>query len=152
MKIFLDADSCPLRVRSIILKASQRLKIPTYFVANVPISVEGSEYAEFVLVEQGPDIADDYIYDHAEVGDLVITRDIPLAAKLVEKKLAVINDRGVEYTQDNVQSRLSIRDFMYDMREAGFVVEKTSNFSEKDLRLFASTFDKLITKMSKFTK
>lgn len=149
MKIYLDADSCPLRVRNIILKASQRLKIPTFFIANTEISVDGSDYAEFVLVDAGADVADDYIYDKARPGDLVITRDIPLAAKLVENGLTVINDRGTEYDKDNVQARLSMRDFMQEMREVGVFDEKTSSFSDKDLRLFASCFDRVLTRMLK---
>lgn len=115
MIIWVDADSCPIRVREIIVKAAFRLSILAVFVANREIPLRKHKYIGLVITEKSEQSADIYIVECAKIGDLVITRDIPLAARLVNNGIAVINDRGMSFTKDNVNERLSIRNFMYEV-------------------------------------
>ena len=120
MKILVDADSCPRPARELILKTAVRRRIKTIFAANRPIpgigGPDGSlgDLALMELCPAGEGAADDRIVELAESGDLVITRDIPLASRLVETgaPILVIDDRGQIYTRENIRERLSLRDFM----------------------------------------
>lgn len=149
MTIWVDADSCPVRVREIICKASLRLSVTAVFVANRLIPVASHELINFVVTSGDEQSADNYIIEHSKKGDLVITRDIPLAATLVELGIAVINDRGVLFTPDNVRERLSMRDFMYEVRSNGLMTDKMGAFNKKDLQNFSNTFDSVLTKLLK---
>ena len=149
MTIWVDADSCPVRVREIICKASLRLSVTAVFVANRLIPVASHELINFVVTSGDEQSADNYIIEHSKKGDLVITRDIPLAAALVELGIAVINDRGVLFTPDNVRERLSMRDFMYEVRSNGLMTDKMGAFNKKDLQNFSNTFDSVLTKLLK---
>lgn len=149
MTIWIDADSCPVRVRQIVCKASLRLSVPLVFVANRSIPVTNHELIGFVKTDEKEQSADNYIIASSKKGDLVITRDIPLAATLVELGIAVINDRGLLFTPDNVRERLSIRDFMYEVRSNGLLTDRMSVFSKKDLQNFSNTFDSVLTKLLK---
>lgn len=149
MTIWVDADSCPVRVREIICKASLRLSVIAVFVANRLIPVASHELINFVVTSGDEQSADNYIIEHSKKGDLVITRDIPLAATLVGLGIAVINDRGVLFTPDNVRERLSMRDFMYEVRSNGLMTDKMGAFNKKDLQNFSNTFDSVLTKLLK---
>lgn len=149
MTIWVDADSCPVRVREIICKASLRLSVTAVFVANRLIPVASHELINFVVTSGDEQSADNYIIEHSKKGDLVITRDIPLAVALVELGIAVINDRGVLFTPDNVPERLSMRDFMYEVRSNGLMTDKMGAFNKKDLQNFSNTFDSVLTKLLK---
>ncbi|MFY7930270.1 MAG: YaiI/YqxD family protein, partial [Oligoflexus sp.] len=98
---------------------------------------------------KGQDVADSYIVAHAQLGDLVITQDIPLAAELVAKNIHAINPRGELYTPANVRERLNMRDFMDGMRGAGLVTGGPPPFNEKDKQLFANSLDRLLTKLNR---
>ncbi len=143
MNIWIDADSCPRKVREIICKAARRTGVPARFVANRDIPLPGSDerFVEMIRVEQDGMDADGYILDHAERGDLVVTRDIPLAAELVERGFRVLNDRGAVYNSENIRERLSVRNFMQGLREAGLPQAEAGQFGERDVRQFANTFD-----------
>lgn len=149
MTIWVDADSCPVRVRQIISKASLRLLVRLVFVANRLIPIASHELVEFVKTGEEEQSADRYIMASSKEGDLVITRDIPLAANLVELGIAVINDRGLLFTPDNVRERLSIRDFMYEVRSNGLMTDRMGTFNQKDLQKFSNTFDTVLTKLLK---
>ena len=95
--------------------------------------------------------ADSLILEEAGMQDLVITRDIPLAAELVGNGIRVINDRGTVYTEENVRERLSWRDFMADLRDKGMFIPENDRFSERDLREFANAFDRELTRLSRMT-
>ena len=151
MTIWIDADSCPVRVRQIVCKASLRLSVPLVFVANRSIPVTNHELVGFVKTDEKEQSADNYIIASSKKGDLVITRDIPLAATLVGLGVAVINDRGVLFTPDNIRERLSIRDFMYEVRSNGLMTDRMSTFSKKDLQNFSNTFDSVLTKLLKMS-
>ncbi|MGP1439124.1 MAG: YaiI/YqxD family protein [Treponema sp.] len=149
MTIWIDADSCPVRVRQIVCKASLRLSVPLVFVANRPIPITNHELVSFVQTDDKEQSADNYIVAYSKKGDLVITRDIPLAASLVEKGVVVINDRGFLFTADNVRERLSVRDFMYEVRSNGLMTDRMGVFNKKDIQNFSNTFDSVLTKLIK---
>ena len=150
MTIWGDADSCPVRVREIIVKASLRLSVPTVFVANRDIPVTTHAFIRSVVTSSSEQSADSYIVSHAIAGDLVVTRDIPLATQLVEAGLAVINDRGTEFNKDTIRERLSIRNFMYEAHLFGLSNDKVGQFGKKDVQKFSATFDKVLTRLMRF--
>ena len=146
MKIWIDADACPKAIKEIVYKASERLRIETILVANQAIAKPRSPMIKSIVVDKGPDVADQYIVDEMDPDDLVITQDIPLADLVVTKGGLAINPRGDIYTEASIKERLSIRDFMTDLRDAGMQTGGPKSFSEQDKRKFASSFDKIINK------
>jgi len=152
MKIFVDADSCPKEIRNIIMKAGERTAVPAVFVANHVIPDLG-ERTELVVVPPGEGKADEYILDRAGCGDLVVTRDIPLAAELVHKKVTVINDRGERFTKENIGERLSLRNHMKTLREHGMAPGLGGKqFGEREKKRFADTFNRELTRLRKKIK
>ncbi|KJG55019.1 hypothetical protein UA42_22980, partial [Photobacterium kishitanii] len=119
MKIWVDADACPNVVKEILFRAADRAKIHVTLVANQYIRTPPSPFLRSIQVEQGFDVADNYIVQQAEVGDLVITADIPLADELITKGAHALNPRGELYTKDTIKQRLQMRDFMETMRSSG---------------------------------
>ncbi len=146
MKIWIDADACPRPVKDVTFKAGARLSIAVKVVANKAMHVPAGEGVQMIQVPGGPDVADDYIVDHAEPGDVAITADIPLAARLVPMKVVVLNNRGEEYDEENIAERLSVRDFMSDLRDAGVMTGGPKAYSDKDKRLFANALDRALTR------
>lgn len=144
MKVWIDADACPRAVKEIIFKASFKRELHVILVANSFMSIPHSPHIRFIQVEAGDDMADSYIVEHVEEGDLVITADIPLAAFIVEKKAIGINPRGELYTEENVKERLSMRNFMSELREAGMDTGGPAPFGVKDRESFANSFSKII--------
>lgn len=147
MEIWVDADACPRIVKEVILRAAQRLKVPTTFVANSPQHLPRQDLLNFVQVEKGQDVADSYIVAKAKPGDLVITQDIPLAAELIALRIHAINPRGELYTESNVRERLNMRDFMDQMRGAGLASGGPPPLNDRDRQLFANSLDRLLTKL-----
>jgi uncharacterized protein YaiI (UPF0178 family) len=146
LKIWIDGDAMPGEVKEIILRAAQRLKVPTVLVANKNVQVGNSPFVTFVRVTQGPDVADAYIVAESAPGDFCVTADIPLAAALAEKGLTVIDPRGDLYSPDTVGERLAMRDFMAGLREAGVQTSGPAPFDAKAKQKFAARFDHLINK------
>lgn len=149
MNIFVDADSCPALIRPLIEKAAERRSVTTVFVANRPVPVRKSPFLSFILTGKEEGSADDWIVAHVKEGDLVITRDIPLAARLLELKATVINDRGLRFTDDNIKSRLSERDLMKEFYQSGLAVQGLRSYGKREVFEFANCFDAVLTKMLK---
>ena len=147
MKIWVDADACPGPVRDILLRAAQRLKIPTVFVANKRLSLPRSELISTVQVGAGLDVADSYIASSAQAGDLAVTQDIPLASQLVPKGVVVLDPRGELFTEENISERLSVRNFMQELRESGVMTGGPGGFSAQDRQQFASALDRELTRL-----
>lgn len=148
MRIWIDADAAPRPVKDIVARAASRLELPCVLVANQRLRPPANNrFVTAEWVDGGPDVADDYIAEHAEPGDLAITADIPLAARLVEKKVVVIDPRGTEYTPGNIGERLSVRDFMDGLRQTGVETGGPSSYGERDKREFAGAFDRILTKL-----
>lgn len=146
MRIWVDADAAPRDVKDIVARAAARLQIETVFVANQRLFVPlNNPHVKAVCVDGGPDVADRYIADMAERGDVAVTADIPLAAILVEKGLAVLDPRGVLYSEENVRERLSIRDFMDSLRSSGVETGGPKAFGPRDKQAFAAALDRVLT-------
>ncbi|QEN06231.1 YaiI/YqxD family protein [Thiospirochaeta perfilievii] len=144
MRIWVDADSCPVKIREIISKAAKRVEIEALYVANRVIPVQEHDYIRKIVTSNEDQSADKYILDNIKESDIVITRDIPLADELVNEGLTVLNDRGDIYTKENIKERLSIRDFMKEARELGLGYESTNRFGPKDVQNFSNSFDKIL--------
>jgi len=149
MKIWVDADACPRVIKEIVFRASERLELPVCLVANQPLAKHHSRLVSSVVVAGGFDVADDYIVEHATPEDLVITADIPLAARIVEKGAVGLDPRGELYTEENVGERLSMRDLMQELRGAGMIQGGPAQFSNTDRQRFASSLDSLLNRMLK---
>lgn len=175
ISLWIDSDSLPTKHRQIIIKRIIKEQINTCFVADRQLSdvlaaaeedvvtkrkplrdkLSKEELRQIksvlsmVVVNSGPDSADDYIVNNSNIGSFCITHDIPLAARLVEKGLTVIDDRGTTYTKENIKERLSIRDTMTTLREMGINTDKQTPFDQKTLNKFANSFDLIIQAIKK---
>jgi uncharacterized protein YaiI (UPF0178 family) len=151
-QLYVDADSCPKALRSIILKSVVNRKIKAIFVADRVlqdvVKVEKTHHlAKMIVVEKGDDSADDTLVELAHEGALAITRDVILADRLAELGLIVLDDRGGVFTKENVKERLSVRNMMNELREYNIYAEKTKPMSAKEIQLFANAFDRELTKV-----
>jgi len=126
VKIWIDADSCPRPIKQIVFRASKRLKIQVCLVANRDIPVPASSLVTTVRVSEDFEMADAYIVGNVDPDDLVITTDIPLPAKIIDKGAAAINPRVDLYTKDTIQERLSYRNFMHQLRAEGLMEDTSS--------------------------
>jgi uncharacterized protein YaiI (UPF0178 family) len=149
MHIWVDADACPNAIKDILFRAANRTHVPLTLVANQYIKTPPSPHINAIQVEQGFDVADNYIAQQATTGDIVITADIPLAADIVEKGSHGINPRGELYTPDNIRQRLTMRNFMEEMRSAGQVSGGPAPMNKTDIQTFANTLDRLLAKAKK---
>lgn len=145
-QIWVDADACPKVVKEILFRAADRVSVATILVANQPLQVPGSRYIRSIQVGAGFDVADNYIVQHAEAGDLVITADIPLAAEVVAKDCLALNPRGDLYTEENIRQRLNMRDFMDTLRSSGVNTGGPASLSQADRQAFANQLDRLLAK------
>ena len=140
----MDADASPKAVKEILYRASERTRTPVTFVANQLLEVPRSLFISAVKVASGLDVADNYIVEHANKGDIVITQDIPLAAELVAKGCVVLNPRGEKYTKENIGQRLGMRDFMDSLRSSGVQIGGPDAFSKRDRMAFANALDSVL--------
>lgn len=148
MRIWVDADAAPRAVKEIIFRAALRLELETFLVANKRLQTPANNrFVSAITVEGGPDVADAHIAEHSVPGDLAITADIPLAAILVEKGIRTIDPRGQEYSEENIGERLSIRDFMDQLRSTGVETGGPKPYGSKDKQAFAGTLDRILTQM-----
>jgi uncharacterized protein YaiI (UPF0178 family) len=148
-RVWVDADACPKPVKEAIFKAAYRLKLNVCLVANHYQQIPPGPYFKFIQVEQGADVADMYIVEHINKNDLAITADIPLAALIVEKEAIAINPRGELYTEENIRERLSVRDFMQELRDGGVDTGGPPPFGPKDKEKFTNSLDRILTKLLK---
>lgn len=142
-KIWIDGDACPKVVKEMVFKTSHRLKINTVLVANAYQNIPQSDLIQLIIVDDGFDAADQHIIDQVEIHDIVITADIPLAAKVLKKKAIALNPRGEIYTENNICSILSLRDIMKEFRDAGSITGGPAAFGPKDIKQFADSLNKL---------
>lgn len=140
--IWVDADACPRVVKDILFRAALRRNIALVLVANQLLDTPPGPLIRSVQVQQGFDVADNYIVANLNPGDLVITADIPLAAEVIAKGGAAINPRGELYTPGNIRQRLTMRNFMDEMRGAGIQTGGPAPFSPQDTQAFANSLDR----------
>jgi len=151
MKILVDADSCPKAARDVVLRRAVKSGIKTIFAANRVIPGIDS-FPDNIVMEICPNkenSADDRIVELAQSGDLVITRDIPLAGRLVEKNVTVIDDRGRVFNSNNINELLSLRNFKVSLADNGLGIERTANYGKKELKTFADSLDRVLTQSLK---
>lgn len=146
MKIWVDADACPVVIKDILFRAAKRTKVLMTLVANRSIQIPVSDYIKMLRVQSGFDVADNEIVKRVSEGDLVITSDIPLAAEVIEKGAYALNPRGELYSIDSIKSRLNMRDFMDTMRSSGVHTGGPPPLSQSDRQSFANHLDQLLTK------
>ena len=146
MKICVDADACPAVIKEILYKAAERTQIQVTLVANNHFRIPKSSFIHFLQVPHGQDVADDRIVDNLASGDLVITSDSPLAARIVEKGGLALNPRGEVYSEENIKERLSTRDFLDNLRSSGVDTGGPSALSPRDRQAFANSLDQLLRK------
>lgn len=146
MKIWVDADACPVVIKEILYRAAERTKITTTLVANQFLRTPPSAYINTMQVASGFDVADNRIVLEMQAGDLVITADIPLAAQVVTKGGFALNPRGEIYTEANIQERLTMRNLMETLRSNGVEIGGPSAFNQSDRQAFAAALDKLIAR------
>jgi uncharacterized protein len=144
--IWIDADGVPRLVKETVFKAAIRLKLPVVAVANRWMELPRSSLLRQVVVDQGMDVADDYIVKHCRRGDVVISSDIPLAAEAVAKGAYVLQHRGELLDAANVRQRLAMRDFMEEMRAGGQATGGPPPYSSNDRQAFANALDRLLTR------
>lgn len=149
MKIWIDADACPTAIREVLFRTAKRLEVETILVANQSIAVPGSSLIRTMIVRDGADVADDKIVELLQAGDLVITADIPLAARVVEKDAIAIGTRGERFDANTIQSRLASRNLMDHLRSAGMETTGPKPFNKKDVREFSNELDRTVTKLLK---
>ncbi len=144
MKIWVDADACPVVIKEILFKAAERTSTQLTLVANQAVRVPPSRFISAIQVGSGFDVADNEIVERLEAGDLVITGDIPLAADVIEKGGHALNPRGERYTADNIKARLNIRDFMDTLRGSGIDTGGPPALNQGDRKSFADHLDRLL--------
>jgi len=146
MKIWVDADACPVVIKDILYRAAERNGLPMTLVANRPIRIPSSPLINFLRVNAGIDVADNEIIKRLGAGDLVITADIPLAAMVIEKGGYALNPRGELYSTENIRERLSMRDFMDSLRATGVDTGGPVSLNQSDRQAFANQLDRFLTK------
>lgn len=147
--IWIDADACPREVRDLVMRAAVRRGFRAVFVANTYMTLPEADQLEFHLAPGGFNKADDHIVEEARDGDMAVTGDIPLAARLIEKNVPVLNTRGEEWTAANIGERLAMRNLMEDLRAAGLATGGPKEFERADVQRFANALDRAVTKRLK---
>lgn len=149
MKIWVDADACPVVIKEILYKAAKRTGVQLTLVANQPLSTPREDNISTLQVPRGFDVADDEIVKRMDAGDLVITSDIPLASEAIEKGGHALSPRGEMHTKENIGARLNMRDFLDTMRSSGVEMGGgPAAFSQRDKQEFANNLDRFLTRHS----
>ena len=146
MQIWIDADACPKVIKEILFRTAERRKIVLTLVANKQMAFPASVWIRFVRVGAGADVADQEIVRLLTPGDLVITADIPLAADVIEKKGHALDPRGDFFSAENIRERLSVRNFMDELRSNGVETGGPASFSAKDKQSFANQLDRFLAR------
>jgi uncharacterized protein YaiI (UPF0178 family) len=145
MKFLVDADSCPKSARDLVIRRAKKIDARVIFAANRQIEADG---AEMEICSNRENAADDRIVELAEKGDLVVTRDIPLAKRLVEKEAAALDDRGRVFDKNNINELLSLRNFKVGLADNGLDIDRIANYGKKELKSFADSLDRLLAKLN----
>jgi len=147
IRIFVDADACPVKAET--YRVAERYGLHVYVVANAFMAVPRSDWIERVIVPEGPDVADDWIAERAGPNDIVITADIPLAARCVRVGASVLGPTGKAFTEDSIGMTLATRNLMTDLRSAGAVTRGPPPFSRQDVSRFLSALDAAVVRLQR---
>lgn len=146
MKIWVDADACPVAIKEILYRAANRAEVPLTLIANQMLRVPPSPWIRALQVPGGFDVADQRIAAEVQPGDVVVTADVPLAAQVIAKGGLVIEPRGELLNANNIQERLTMRNFMESLRSGGVETGGPAAFSHADRQAFAGQLDRLLAK------
>ena len=146
MRIWVDADACPSVIKDILFRAANRAEVPLTLIANQMLRVPPSRWIRALQVPSGFDVADQRIAQDAAAGDLVVTADVPLAAQVIAKGAVVLDPRGELLNADNIQERLTMRNFMEGLRSSGVETGGPAALSSGDRQAFANKLDSLLAK------
>lgn len=150
VRIWVDADACPVVVKEILFRAANRTGAQLTLVANQALSKPPSPNIRILQVARGFDVADDEIVKRLDAGDLVITSDIPLAAEVIDKGGHALSPRGEMFTTENIRARLNMRDFLDTMRSSGVQTDSgPPAYSQRDKQEFSNNLDRFLTKSAK---
>ena len=146
MHIYVDADAFPKVIQEILFRAIERVRVPLILISNKHVRYPNSELISRLIVGEGPDVADDKIVELVQHGDLVITADIPLASRVIDKGAYSIDPRGELFTKTNIKHRLAMRDLMDELRKNGEITGGPASFNQKNVQEFANQLDRFLTK------
>ena len=146
MRIWVDADACPIAIKEVLYRAANRAKVSVILIANQMLRVPPSPWIRALQVPAGFDVADQRIVQEVEAGDLVITSDIPLASQVIAKGALVLDSRGELMDKGNIEGRLTMRNFMEGLRNSGVDTGGPSGLSKSDVQAFANQLDRLLAK------
>ncbi|WP_206732194.1 YaiI/YqxD family protein [Halarcobacter bivalviorum] len=141
MTLYVDGDAFPNLLKPILFRAIERLSLKTVVVSNKKINIGNSSYIKYLIVEQGADKADNKIVELLQKDDFVITADIPLANKVIEKEAHALDHRGLQYTKENIKECLAMRNLMQEIRDSGELTKGPSAFTQKDVQKFANSLN-----------
>jgi uncharacterized protein YaiI (UPF0178 family) len=141
-EIFVDGDACP--VKDEVYAVATRLGVPVALVANSRMHVPHGFGVELIVVDEGPDAADDWIAAHVRTGDVVVTADIPLAARCLERGARVLGNDGRPFTEDSIGGALATRELKSHLRESGISSGGPRPLSNKERSRFSSKLDELV--------
>ena len=144
IRLYIDADACP--VKDEIYKVAMRYRLKTFVVANAYIMVPAHPLVERVVVEAGPDVADDWIAGQVRPGDIVVTNDIPLAERVLAAGGAAIASNGRPFTRDSIGSAIAQRALMEQLRSTGEITGGPRPFVAADRSRFLQALDEAITR------
>ncbi len=150
LKIFVDADACP--VKSEVYRVASRYGLAVTLVANSRMRTPDDRNVSLVVVSSGLDAADDWIVEHVEARDIVITSDIPLASRCLEKGASVIGNTGRPFTEDNIGTALADRELLSDLRSAGEITGGPAPLTKCDRSLFLQKLDEAIQAIKRHKK
>jgi uncharacterized protein YaiI (UPF0178 family) len=146
MNIWVDADACPAVVKDILYRAAERARVPLTLVANKPLRTPPSPFIRSLQVSRGFDVADNEIARRVGPGDLVVTADIPLAAEVIERGGHALDPRGELFSPETIRERLTMRDFMDELRASGVQTGGPPPLAHGDRQRFANQLDRLLTR------
>ncbi|WP_407428645.1 DUF188 domain-containing protein [Treponema sp.] len=146
-RIWVDADSFPKKARESLISITKTNSVSVIFVSNRPIPFSPSDnHISMIISKNEKGSADDYIFENAKENDIVVTRDIPFASRLIEKSICVMNDRGIIFNKDNIEDRLREREFSLNLAEIGLGGKKENYYSDKELKKFTQVFSQELQK------
>ena len=149
MRLFVDGDAFPNVLKPILFRAIERLGLETFVVSNKRVDIGKSKYISYMIVKAGADEADHKIVEMADIGDLIITADIPLADRIIDKNAHAIDRRGALYGTDNIKQYLAMRNLMQEIRDSGEKTRGPAPFGSKDAHEFANQLNAFLTRFQK---
>lgn len=143
--IYVDADACPVKAE--VVKVAERHGLAVIFVANFGLRPSRDPMIRNVMVPQGADVADDWIVEHAETNDIVITSDIPLASRALDNGAHAMGPTGKAFTRDSIGMALAVRELNQHLRETGESKGYNREFSARDRSAFLQALDELVVRV-----